>query len=137
MSQQFYADKVLPAHIAKIKELEKKYRHKMLFQEDNDPSHGTRSRNNVSRQAKLDAQVQLHWHPAQSPDLNPIEGIWNTIKGRLRGRSWKTAEEFRAAIEAEWRRITPKQIRKCISEMPAGCSTMVATNGARYRSKLW
>jgi hypothetical protein len=32
-------------------------------------------------------------HPAKSPDLNPIEGIWNIIKQRLRRRIFYSDEE--------------------------------------------
>jgi hypothetical protein len=48
MNQVFYAKHILPHHIKHIKWLEAKKKHKFWFQEDNDPSHGTRSENNVA-----------------------------------------------------------------------------------------
>jgi hypothetical protein len=69
-------------------------------------------------QAKLHAGVRLHRHPAQSPDLVPIEGIWLIIKQRLRGHKWKTVAQFRNAIQQEWDRITLQEIRDRINEMP-------------------
>ncbi|KAF2839856.1 hypothetical protein M501DRAFT_933278, partial [Patellaria atrata CBS 101060] len=85
MTQRFYAKEVLPLHLEYLRWLEAKYQRKFYFQEDNDPSHGTRSTNNACYKAKLASGVQLLDHPAQSPYLNPIEGIWNIIKQRLRG----------------------------------------------------
>ncbi|KAF1980651.1 hypothetical protein K402DRAFT_426060 [Aulographum hederae CBS 113979] len=59
MSQEFYARKILPKHIKEIKALEEHYHRRFRFQEDGDPSH--------------DLLVLVH--PAQSPDLNPIEAL--------------------------------------------------------------
>ena len=67
---------------------------------------------------KRAADLWILLHPAQSPDLNPIEAIWQIIKQRLRGGTWKTVEEFKAAIQREWDRITIAQIRRRIREMP-------------------
>jgi hypothetical protein len=105
--------------------------------DNNDPSHGTRSKNNVALQAKRAAGLVIIIHPAQSPDLNPIESIWQIIKGRLRGGNWRTVAEFKAAIQAEWERVTQEQIQKRIDEMPWRCARLVELKGARIRSTLW
>ncbi len=137
MTQKFYAENVLPYHIDHIKWLESHYNRPIYFQEDNDPSHGTRSLHNVARKAKQDSHLSIIHHPAQSPDLNPIEGIWEIMKQRLRGGNWSTVEQFKAAIEAEWRHVTINQIRKRISEMPWRCSRLIELKGLRIRSTLW
>lgn len=56
-------------------------------------------------------------HPAQSPDLNPIEGIWNIIKQRLRRRIFHSDEEMKQALQEEWDKITMTEIRKRISQI--------------------
>ena len=76
MNQVFYAEYILSHHIKHIKWLEAKKKNKFWFQEDNDPSHGTRSENNVAARAKRNAHIKILLHPAQLPDLNPIESIW-------------------------------------------------------------
>ena len=40
-------------------------------------------------------------HPAQSPDLNLIEAIWNIIKQRLRRRIFYSDEEIKEALQEE------------------------------------
>jgi hypothetical protein len=137
MNQIFYTKHILPHHINHIKWLEAKKKHRFWFQEDNDPSHGTRSINNVAARVKRDADIQILLHPAQSPDLNPIESIWEIMKQRLRGGSWKTVDEFKAAIQREWDRVTQSQIRKRISEMRWRCKQVIALDGKRIRSALW
>ena len=76
-------------------------------------------------------------HPAQSPDLNPTESIWQIIKQRIRDGRWQTVEEFKAAILREWNQITREEIRKRISEMPWRCRKVIELEGKRIRSNLW
>jgi hypothetical protein len=137
MTQLFYTKHILPDIIDRIDYLQAKYQHDFLLQEDNDGSHGTRSFNNPAAQLKQQRMVKIHDHPAQSPDLNPIESIWQIIKQRLRGGHWETVEEFKQAIMAEWRRITEAQIQKRIAEMPMRCDKLTTNDGNRIRTCLW
>ena len=137
MTQKYYAEHVLPKHIEAVQCLEQRYRRKIWLQEDNDRSHGTRSTNNPAWRLKNASRIWILRHPAQSPDLNPIESIWQIIKSRLRGGRWQSIADFKAAIIREWRRISQAQIRRRISEMPWRCKMLAELKGARIRSKLW
>jgi hypothetical protein len=137
MTQRFYEKEVLKYHIDHLKWLQAKYKRRFWFQEHNDPSHGTKIENNVAAIAKRASWIRTLAHPAQSPCLNPIEGIWNLIKQRLRGGSWKTVQEFKDAIQAEWRKIQLSEIRKRISEMPRRCRNLTKNSGNRIKSRLW
>jgi hypothetical protein len=75
MTQQFYAENMLPHHIKHIKQLKTRYKQEILFQEDNNGSHRTRSTKHVAREAKNDADISTLLHPPQSPDFNPIEAV--------------------------------------------------------------
>jgi hypothetical protein len=57
ITQQLYKNNILPLHISHIKQLEQRFGHEIYFQEDNDPSHGTRSTNNVCAQLKRTSQL--------------------------------------------------------------------------------
>jgi hypothetical protein len=137
MTMKHYAQHILPHHIEAVKAMEKRSGRSCWLQEDNDGSHGTRSPKNVASDLKKASHIQCLLHPAQSPDLNPIEGIWLIIKQRLRGGSWQTVAEFKEAIVREWRRITQAQIRRRISEMPKRCRILCSNEGARIKSDLW
>jgi hypothetical protein len=137
MSQEFYAKEVLPKHIEVIKMLEKRHKRRYTLQEDGDPSHGNRSYNNAPARLKRDSDLQILVHPAQSPDLNPIEAVWQILKQRLRGRTWKTVAEFKADIQRVWNGITLAQIRRRIREMPWRCERVQELQGERVRSDLW
>ncbi|KAF1983122.1 hypothetical protein K402DRAFT_338837, partial [Aulographum hederae CBS 113979] len=137
MSQEFYAKEVLPKHITEIRALQERFKRPIYLQEDGDPSHGKKSVNNPCAQLKRDADLVILIHPAQSPDLNPVEAIWQILKQRLRGGRWRTVAEFKAAIQREWDKITIAQIRKRVREMPWRCKKVIQLKGARVRSALW
>jgi hypothetical protein len=74
MTQKYYTDRLLPVYISAIEEM----RHgvpevkEWLLQEDGDPSHGMR-KPGLTQELKDYYKVKNIIHPAQSPDLNPIE----------------------------------------------------------------
>ena len=75
--------------------LESKFTDGHRFQQDNDPKH-------TSRWAKeYFVQKNINWFrtPASSPDLNPIENIWGSMKEYLRSTVRpKNLEELKSGI---------------------------------------
>ena len=134
MTQKYYTERLLSGYIKKLQEDSKS-----ILQEDNDSSHGTRSKNNVARKLKEENSIKTFRHPAQSPDLNPSEGIWCILKQRVRKRygDWRTIDELKQVILEEWDKITLDDIRARIAEMPVRCKKLVANGGERIKSKLW
>ena len=52
----------------------------------------------LARKYKDAYNVQNLVYPAQSPNLNPIKGIWAIIKQRLRQRVFNSEEEIKEAL---------------------------------------
>lgn len=48
--------------------------------------------------------------PAHSPELNPIERVWQFIKAQLKGEHFATLEALRARIAQVMAQITPERI---------------------------
>jgi DDE superfamily endonuclease len=88
--------------------------------EDNDNSHGTLGvKDNKCKQAKRRLGIKCESNPPQSPDLNPIETIWRTIKQRLKNRGLiLDGTQLRRAIQEEWDNITLEEINRAIDSMP-------------------
>lgn len=136
MTQQYYTEKLLPGYIRVIEQGKRRYG-RAILQEDNDPSHGTKSTNNVAAELKQKHGIEILIHPAQSPDLNPIEAAWNILKQRIIRRQWKTLLELKRILQEEWKAITMEEIRARIAEMPDRCQLLCTNGGKAIKSNLW
>ena len=118
MSQERYTNEILPI-VSRRKGLLETEGKEMIFQEDNDGSHGTRSSENCCVYAKDEIELDYidDW-PANSPDLNPIENVWRILKSRVKLHHSMTANQLRKAIEKEWKAITQDEIDECILGSP-------------------
>ena len=114
MTQERYTNEILPIVRRRKADLDRKGE-SMIFQEDNDGSHGTRSYENCCRYAKIDMDLDFieDW-PPNSPDLNPIENVWRILKSRVKLHKAMTPKELKQAIELEWSKIELWEINECI-----------------------
>ena len=87
----------------------------------------------LTQEYKEAHNIQNLIHPAQSPDLNPIEGIWSIIKQRLRRRIFNSEGEMKEALQEEWDKITIKEIQYYIANMPRRCAELIRSGGKPIR----
>lgn len=103
-----------------------------LLQEDGDPLHGMRKQG-LAQEYKERHNIQNLSYPAQSPNLNPIEGIWAILKQRLRRRVFNSEEEIKEALQVEWDKITMQEIRDRIADLPRRCAELQRLKGGPIR----
>lgn len=84
------------------------------FQHDNDPKH---TANNVKLWLLYNTKHQLRM-PPQSPDLNPIEHLWDLLERRIRQHSITSKEMLKSVIFNEWGKITWQDTFKLAHSMP-------------------
>lgn len=96
-----------------------------IFQQDNARPHTARLTQNY-----LDANFpnRLQW-PAKSPDLSPIEQIWDYIKNKVAGIKFKSTDQLFNQIKREWDLIPDNIIHNCYSSFLARCKVCVQING--------
>ena len=70
----------------------------------------------------------IEW-PSQSPDLNPIEHLWEHVARRLEGKKAKNADEKFAQLQLEWNQISMSTIDALIDSMPRRCKAVIDANG--------
>ncbi|UYV71386.1 hypothetical protein LAZ67_8002914 [Cordylochernes scorpioides] len=92
-----------------------------FYQQDNARPHTAR----IIQQALQDVQM-LPW-PPYSPDLSPIEHVWDIIERRLRALPQPRSEdELWQMVEREWRAIPQDAIRTLIDSLPRRVAACIA-----------
>ncbi|GFV02852.1 transposable element Tcb2 transposase [Trichonephila clavipes] len=95
-----------------------------LFMDDNAPCHRT-----VAAEQLLESEdmERMDW-PARSPDLNPIEHVWDFLDRRLAARTLPpvTIRELRLALQDEWAAMPQQLIDTLILSMGRRCETCLA-----------
>ncbi|GFV64689.1 transposable element Tcb2 transposase [Trichonephila clavipes] len=98
-----------------------------LFMDDNAPCHRT-----VVAEQLLESEdiERMDW-PARSPDLNPIEHVWDFLGRRLAARTLPpvTIRELRLALQDEWAAMPQQLIDTLILSMGRRCETCLAVRG--------
>ncbi|GFW05286.1 transposable element Tcb2 transposase [Trichonephila clavipes] len=99
------------------------------------PFHGrqcTMSSHSSCRTALRESEdiERMDW-PARSPDLNPIEHVWDFLGRRLAARTLppKTIRELRLALQDEWAAMPQQLIDTLILSMGRRCETCLAVRG--------
>lgn len=150
MRASYYVEKILPSYcvaysslVAQSDDLRaylpQEERYNWYLVEDNDPSHGTRNSDSLPAVYRRDRGVVILNHPANSPDLNPIEGIWNIIKERVKQQLHQinTIAELKAALQHELKQIRQEMVQERIDEMPYRCRQVFRYPSVRVKTDRW
>lgn len=96
------------------------------FYQDNDPKHKA-----------LDVRLWLLYNcpkcietPPQSPDINPIEHLWEHLERQIRKtRAVRNKKELKALISEEWNKIPPDVTKKLVTSIPSRLAAVIKHKG--------
>ena len=104
-----------------------------IFQHDNARPHTVRHTQNILRIHNVNVLQCQQW-PARSPDLAPIEHLWDHLGCQVREHhDVNNIRDLEHALQAEWVRIPLQVIRKLICSMRRRCLAVLAANGGHTR----
>jgi hypothetical protein len=93
-----------------------------LYQHDSAPCHKARS---------VDNKVPEMDCPAQSPDLNPTEHLWDELERRLYSRPQHPTSltALAPAVQEEWAAIAPDTFRHLVESVPGRVRAVIKPKG--------
>jgi transposase len=100
-----------------------------IFQHDNDPKHTARC---VKSFLAESGREVMPW-PAQSPDLNPIEHLWEELGRRMSKHEVRTKDELKARLIEEWNLIEPNVCQNLVASMPRRLAAVIVAKGGNTK----
>jgi transposase len=100
----------------------------LFFQQDNAPGHGA----NLTKQVLRSYGIQPIWWPPFSPDLAPIESIWDEQKDWidvLDPEIHRNYQRLRHTVSAAWDRVSDEEVKAQVRTMHARCQAVIDAQG--------
>ena len=98
---------------------------RFIFQQDNDPKHKARATMEWFRSKNIHV---LEW-PSQSPDLNPIEHLWQDLKIAVHRCSPSNLAELELFCKEEWAKMSVSRCAKLVETYPKRLAAVIAAKG--------
>jgi len=101
-----------------------------IFMDDNAPCHRARKVHTWMSSQRI---TFMEVWPPQSPDLNPIEHVWDMLGRLLDDKKPKNLKELKSRLVEEWGKISTTEIQKLIASMPERVQAVIAMKGGHTK----
>ena len=96
----------------------------MILEQDKARPHTAR----VTQQYLQQNDVHILPWPAYSPDLNPLEHLWDYLKRKIHSQNIQKVDQLQATLVREWNAVQLNQIRRPVGSMRRSCTAVALAN---------
>ncbi len=101
---------------------------RFVLEEDGDSGHGTGSKN-IVRTWKQENKLEHYFNCASSPDLSPIESMWQVPKQELRKYPHWDDHTTKGLIYEGWSHVSQEYINEKVPTMPERLKAVIEEEG--------
>jgi len=127
INSERYINEILGYHVIPFLEEFEEKNGDYFFQQDNAPIHTSVRTRTFMEEMEI---IQLPW-PGQSPDLNPIEHLWDELERRIRLRADnpKNLGELELILQECWSQIQQEVYQKLAESMNRRIEAVIKAHG--------
>ena len=97
--------------------------------QDNDPKHSSNLCTNYLRNKENQGELKLMAFPPQSPDVNPIEHLWDELKREKVKHDVTSQDRLWDVISTCWHNIEPSTLQNLVKSMPKRVEAILKAKG--------
>lgn len=104
-----------------------------IFQQDNDPKHTSGLCTSYLKKKQDDGVLRIMNWPPQSPDVNPIELVWEELDRRVRDLRPTSLESLWESLNNAWQQLPPQTLHKLVERLPKICAAIIKAKGGHFQ----
>lgn len=108
---------------------------RFVFQQDNDPKHTSHLCRNYLQSKEREGVLQFMDWPPQSPDLNPIELLWEEMDRQVRRHRPTSKPHLWNILKDCWENLDVEILHKLVRRLPRICSAIIVAKGGHIDEK--
>jgi hypothetical protein len=103
----------------------------LKLMQDNAPGHAAE----YTKKECKSRDIKLIFWPVFSPDLNPIETVWNIMKNYIQENYEEklSYDKLRIAVKEAWEAVEEDKLAELLLSMHVRCEAVIAANGMHIK----
>lgn len=106
-----------------------------IFQQDNDPKHTSKLCQNYLLSKQSEGILKVMEWPPQSPDVNPIELLWDELDRQIRQMHITSKKTMWECLNRAWNNFAKETLQNLVHRMPRICAAIIKSRGGYFNEK--